>query len=910
MLALYGLNSLCLLILFFRNFRQRPREEWIHSDEPTVLIQLPVFNERDVVGRLVEAVGRVDWPRDRLRIQLLDDSTDDGRDLGRRAIEALRARGLDARHILRSDRHGFKAGALANGLAVDARDPRGPSRHVAIFDADFIPPAHFLRRAVAPLERDDSLAFVQGRWEHLNSNRNAITRAQAMGMDGHFAIEQAARAWSGLPLNFNGTCGIWRLSAIEDAGGWQGDTLTEDLDLSYRAHLRGWRGEYLLDLPVPGEIPGTIEAWRSQQFRWAKGSLQTARKLLPQVLSSNWSLFSKLAALAHMTHYLIHPLIMLSLLLAPLALPRLATHPLLLLLGLGCLLCGMLPPLALYVSSQWVLRRPWRHWLGLPVLTAMGTGIAISNTAAALDVFRDRQREFLRTPKQGDGPGSYSTDRPGGLPEILTGLWGSAVLLATAIGEARWMAPIMFLYVIGFLLHGLTLLAHRVRELLDERTSLATSVGLALAGAVGVSGMSILIWNDSSWREKPGLFALGALLLGAACLSAMNLVQRGAGPGALLWILALSFLLMIAATGITPSDDLNRYVTEGLQVNHRQNPYTVTPADPTLADFVPEALLAHVNHPDMAAIYPPISIGLHALFARWSPTVQAFRWAVVAGSALLLLLTLYLLIQHKRNPAGLVAVAWNPIFLIFLCGEGHNDVWMALLVAGAVLAAGARRPNCAWACLGLAVAAKPFALALTPIFAMRLHRRGAIWMILLATLPWIPFATAGQGLFRSLLSFGQDKHFHGALYPLLCKTTTWLSPGLDPAPPVRMILMLFLAVGSLELWRRRGGARLPTLCLRQFALLLLCLPTLHPWYFVALLPLLPFARGQALPLWTAMAGVYWLHGEAMLASGSPWSETPWVTALAHFPAMALMLWESLGPAREIPEPLFRESVHV
>ncbi|MFM2090210.1 MAG: hypothetical protein RLZZ127_699 [Planctomycetota bacterium] len=462
-LAGYGLHSLWLLVLFVRHRRQSLPAP-MAADEPAVLVQLPVFNERDVVVRLVEAVGALDWPRSRLRIQLLDDGTDDSVDIGAAAVAALRGRGIAADHVRREDRSGFKAGALTHGMELDARHPDGPAEWIAIFDADFVPEPDFLRAALPSLVQDPRAAFVQGRWEHLNPGASLLTRAQAMGIDGHFAIEQGARAWSGLALNFNGTCGIWRRTAIIDAGGWQHDTLTEDLDLSYRAHLRGWRGAYRGDVAVPGELPPTLEAWRAQQFRWAKGSLQTARKLLPRIWASDWGLERKLGATAHMTHYLVHPLILASLVAAPLALPVIVqASPVWLMPGLLLLLCGMVPPVLLYIASQRLLGRGWRGLAALPALTAMGTGIAFANSRAAWQAFAGVWSEFVRTPKSGSGRGSYRAAAASGAPEIAFAAWG-AFGLAAAWVAGSWVAPVLAIYVVGFLHHGGRLLAHRVAE--------------------------------------------------------------------------------------------------------------------------------------------------------------------------------------------------------------------------------------------------------------------------------------------------------------------------------------------------------------------------------------------------------------------------------------------------------------
>ncbi|HYM01705.1 MAG TPA: glycosyltransferase [Stellaceae bacterium] len=271
---------------------------------PHVLFQLPTFNEGQLIRRLAAAVGAVDWPRDKVHVQILDDSTDESAVIAAEmAAAALRQHGLDAVLMHRANRAGFKAGALQEGLLQ--------SRHefVAIFDADYVPAPNFLRLCLRPMLREPRLGLVQARCDFINPDDNAITRVQQRLLDAHFAVEQATRSWSGQVLPFNGTCGVWRRAAIDAAGGWQGDTLTEDLDLSYRAQLAGWRALYLVTVAVPGELPDTVGGWRTQQYRWAKGFAQVARKLLPKVWRSDLALGRKLDATFHLGACIVGPLI-------------------------------------------------------------------------------------------------------------------------------------------------------------------------------------------------------------------------------------------------------------------------------------------------------------------------------------------------------------------------------------------------------------------------------------------------------------------------------------------------------------------------------------------------------------------------------------------------------------------------
>ncbi len=458
-LAIYALHSLWLLGRFLRHRRSAAAAEAAElatplTDElPHMLVQLPVFNERDVVDRLVESVGRLDWPRDRLHLQLLDDSTDDSVQIGAAACANLRAQGLDCVQVCRPNRAGFKAGALEFGMS------QNDAPFIAIFDADFVPPADFLTRAIRPLLADPGLALVQGRWDHLNRTENALTRAQAIGIDGHFAVEQGARAWSGLAMNFNGTCGMWRRSAIIAGGGWEHDTLTEDMDLSYRVQLAGWRCTYRLGLAVPGEIPSSVNAWRAQQFRWAKGSLQTAMKLLPLVWRSQWNLVEKIAATLHMTHYLVHPLILISLLMAPLALLAAATVPKsILVLGLGSFIVGAATPPVTYLTAQLVLYGlpGLKRMALLPALAAFGTGIAVSNTRAAWQAFTGKVSPFVRTPKGGAlgakaSTSSYRSRSASGIPELCCALWAALAMVVGYGFHPWWVSPMLLVYCSGFL---------------------------------------------------------------------------------------------------------------------------------------------------------------------------------------------------------------------------------------------------------------------------------------------------------------------------------------------------------------------------------------------------------------------------------------------------------------------------
>jgi cellulose synthase/poly-beta-1,6-N-acetylglucosamine synthase-like glycosyltransferase len=463
-LFLYGANCYVMMILFLRCRRTvAARNACVAAAAaprffdpatlPEVTTQIPIFNEANVAERALRAAAAIDYPRFRHEIQVLDDSTDETRALVDRVAGELSARGHRIVVRRRIDRQGFKAGALAAGLGC------ATGEFVAIFDADFIPPPHFLRATLPFFFTDGRLALVQGRWGHLNQPESALTRAQAIGIDGHFMVEQTARTFNGLLMNFNGTAGLWRRAAIADAGGWSADTLTEDLDLSYRAQLRGWRTHFLADLEVPGELPGTLAAFKSQQFRWAKGSIQTARKLLPRIWRSPLSPWAKLQALLHLTHYAIHPLM---LVVALLALPVMAqaAHPGahgLLWASAAAILVAMVAPNSLYLVSQRALYPAWwRRLLWLPALTCIGVGIAASNSRAVIEALIGHASEFVRTPKRGErGRTAYASGRTlQPWVEVGLGLYCALSLVIYLAGGSLIIGPLLALYAASFLVVG------------------------------------------------------------------------------------------------------------------------------------------------------------------------------------------------------------------------------------------------------------------------------------------------------------------------------------------------------------------------------------------------------------------------------------------------------------------------
>jgi GT2 family glycosyltransferase len=435
---------------------------------PSVVVQIPVFNEGLLVRACLEAVSRLDYPTDKLSVQLLDDSDDGSATENRRLAQQIAARsGLRIDVIHRTERAGFKAGALAAGLR------RTEAELAAIFDADFTPEPDFLRLALEPLLQDPSVAFVQARWAHRNPRVSWLTRAQAALLDAHFRVEQAARDRNGLPIAFNGTCGVWRISAISDAGGWQGDTLSEDLDLSLRAQLAGYRGLFLDDLPVSGELLTSARAWQQQQFRWTKGHAQVLRKLGRRILNAPWPKRARLAVLLQIGQGLFFPLAALSLLLSlpgviQEQLPEGTMAVLLSVVGLS----GLLGASLFLGLGRRLAGHSWAHTLletaGAMILLG---GLLISNSRAALEGLAGHASAFVRSEKagaagraaRGRSPSSAATLLP--VAQALTGLG----ILALFVVERAWGAPFLATTALGLLAVALPQLLGALPLLSNQR---------------------------------------------------------------------------------------------------------------------------------------------------------------------------------------------------------------------------------------------------------------------------------------------------------------------------------------------------------------------------------------------------------------------------------------------------------
>jgi len=493
-LILYGANLLYLSIRFVQSDRLRPGivhdslvPHYSGNEDllPQVTIQLPVFNEKYVVERLIDTIVEMDYPEDKLEIQVLDDSTDETVEIIRDRVNMWKEKGVNIVHVHRSDREGYKAGALQNGLRIAKGD------FIAIFDADFVPPKDYLLRII-PFFDDDKVGMVQARWGHINGDTSLLTRIQAASLDAHFGIEQLVRNRIGCFMNFNGTAVVWRAKCIDEAGGWEGDTLTEDLDLSYRAQIKGWQFRMVPEVEVPAEIPAEINSFRAQQFRWTKGAAETSIKLLKVLWKSDQKLNVKLEGTLHLTNHIVFPFVILvAALHAPLLLfKNLGTGPSDLyfaVMGIGLIaFAGVL------LEQLFAQRQLYPNWLKkmnvFPVFMAGSMGLSLSNTWAILEAVFRVKTPFVRTPKLSLESGSsqrvwannyvkYSVP-PIVWVEVLMTIY-SVLGLLVAIAVSEWLAvPFQALFAAGFgMISGYSLLqAWDARKAAIQRSSEMTVV--------------------------------------------------------------------------------------------------------------------------------------------------------------------------------------------------------------------------------------------------------------------------------------------------------------------------------------------------------------------------------------------------------------------------------------------------
>jgi cellulose synthase/poly-beta-1,6-N-acetylglucosamine synthase-like glycosyltransferase len=462
-LAIYGWHRYYLVYLYMKNRDKAPNPALPPpplATLPRVTIQLPIYNEMYVADRLIDAVCEMDYPRDLLEIQVLDDSTDETTEIAELAVRRHAARGFDITYLHRVDRRGYKAGALEAGLKVAKAD------FIAIFDADFIPPKDFLHKTLPHFDAPN-VGMVQARWGHINQDYSLLTKIQSILLDAHFVLEHGGRNRAGCFFNFNGTAGIWRREAIDAAGGWQHDTLTEDLDLSYRAQLIGWKFKFLPHVVSPAEVPVEMNSFKSQQHRWAKGSIQTCIKLLPQILASSQPLTVKVEAFFHLTanfNYLL--MCALSILMFPAMYVRYNMGwTEMLLIDIPLFVLATMSFFRFYMVSQRELYpESWKSRLKyLPFLMSIGIGLSVNNTRAVFEALFRKESEFARTPKYGierasdewAGKKYHQTVGVQAMIELALGLYFTGAVFYALSNQIYGTVPFLMLFQIGFLYTGL-----------------------------------------------------------------------------------------------------------------------------------------------------------------------------------------------------------------------------------------------------------------------------------------------------------------------------------------------------------------------------------------------------------------------------------------------------------------------
>jgi cellulose synthase/poly-beta-1,6-N-acetylglucosamine synthase-like glycosyltransferase len=461
LLALYGVHRYTMCYQYYKhrkNYDPNPPRHF--AELPMVTVQLPIYNEQFVVDRLIEAVCAMEYPSDRLEIQVLDDSTDETRTVAAALVEQYAAQGHPIVYLHRTNRYGYKAGALDAGLKV------AKGEYVAIFDADFVPPADWLMKVIHHFAEPE-IGMVQTRWTHLNRDYSMLTQIEAILLDGHFVLEHGARVRSGEFFNFNGTAGMWRIKAISDGGGWQHDTLTEDTDLSYRSQMAGWKFKYLPEVECPSELPIEMTAFKTQQARWAKGLIQTSIKVLPQVFRSNTSRRNKIESVYHLTANLSYPLmVVMSALLLPAMICRFYQGWFqMLLIDFPLFTASTFSIAVFYLASERILfPKTWKKtFFYLPFLMALGIGLTVTNTKAVMEALFGIKSAFVRTPKfrvAKKGEKSQASKYRKRLVlapwiELFLGCYFFVAILYTFSNHNYFTAPFLILFVIGYWYTGL-----------------------------------------------------------------------------------------------------------------------------------------------------------------------------------------------------------------------------------------------------------------------------------------------------------------------------------------------------------------------------------------------------------------------------------------------------------------------
>ena len=844
-LIIISLNCFVMLYLFKRKEKEKRKEATLFVEEfkksakgyPAVTTQIAIFNELNVAERIIQSVVDLDYPKGKHFIQVLDDSTDETFDLIRDIVRKLQKQGVQIEHLHRKDRKGYKAGALAESLKVCTTD------YVAIFDADFTPPKNYLLEAMPHFSRGEKVGLIQARWGHVNRNTSLLTKVQSLGIDGHFAVEQSARNWNDLYMNFNGTAGIMSVKAIEDAGGWSDDTLTEDMDLSYRMQIAGWKSHYLLDLECPAEVPEDMNAFKSQQFRWAKGSIQTAKKVIPKVLKDDVSFFKKLQAVLHMTHYSIHPLMLtLAILAYPVALMNdFRFGP----LSIGwvyiAILCCSTAPTALYFASQKSLGGNWlQRFAVYPILMFVGSGMCISNSRAVFEALLGKVSGFVRTPKKGDQEKKHYEVKLPIVPflEIGLGLY-CAWSLTGFLSSGQWMAgPFVLIYSAGFLFNGTMSLVHNgfFSQLLEvmarpygQLICVTIVLFLGLSQSAPGSTQFIIFYSTAAilalvlWRLSPRKF-------------------EGAH-----WFVLIVFAVVARMffMNFPVSDDVFRYIWEGRIQSLGFDPYILSPNSAELEGFRNE-LWTGINHKEWSAIYGPLALYLFKFVAMISPTVLAFKVTFVLLD-LATLFTLMLILKKKgHHPGSLVLYAFNPLVIMAFAGEAHLDSLQMLLVIASYYFCISKKWALSALLIGLAISSKFTAIIFLPFLIRKENWKWLSVAIGAAVLPTFLYDASIQEMFSSLFRFGAELRFNDSLHFVFYK--------LFGQGTAAYISALILIVLSIAIWMTQDSpVRGAFFCC--FAFLLLS-PTVHYWYLCMLVPFLVLVPSVPAMVWTVSSVFY------------------------------------------------------
>jgi cellulose synthase/poly-beta-1,6-N-acetylglucosamine synthase-like glycosyltransferase len=878
-----------MLYLFFRRKQKNLLEEkeyiegfynhYKMEDLPKVTTQIPIYNEYNVAVRVIRAVATMDYPKGKHQIQVLDDSTDETCELIDNEVCTLKSKGIDISVVRRKQRTGFKAGALTNGLKEAAGDL------IAVFDADFIPQKDFLLRMVPLFIRNDKLGIAQARWGHTNNNQSLLTRIQAIGIDGHFMIEQPARAWNGLFMNFNGTAGMFRKKAIKDAGGWQEDTLTEDMDLSYRIQLKGWKACYSLATVAPAELPENIHAFKSQQFRWAKGSIQTALKLMGQVVKSKRSNFVKIQAFMHLTHYCVHPLM---LFVSILALPVLLTFPIKLepwaFAVFALLLCvSMTGPSALYTGSQVSLGPGWlKRIMYLPFLICLGVGLALSNTRAVMEAFIGKQSPFVRTPKKGAQEHiNYHRRKSLSLSfEFILGCYCFVAFIFYIIQQKYLIGPFLAIYSIGYTYIAVLGFLHSARNTNKDRV-----YRNALTAICGFFLVVLCFWMGNSGSigsQFPVFLLLYTGLWGLALIFLVSLNKRTGRIRTEVWIFIVAVLCRMALFNLPASGDMNRYLWEGRMLNHAVNPYAEAPDAPAL-QHLRDDVWKGINHPDMTACYPPGSLGLFSQLVKVSYRPSLFKSIFVGFDLATLIVVFFLLRKKKKDARMAVLYGLNPVVLVSFAGQAHLDSLMIFFMSAAVLAWYTRRWILMFVLLALSVQSKQIAFLLLPFIIKRENLR-YLWVFALCVLvPFIPFMDHSiMDPFRSLITFSISMAHNGSIHGLLRLLTGSVSTA-------TIICMLLFAVLYYSAFRQKS--RDPLLMgLYILGAFLLLSPTVHFWYLCWLIPFLCFFPRWSWIVLCLTIGLYFV-ADWMLLNYGVWRQPIGMQVVQWLPMYAVLLYE-------------------